>query len=71
LPAGGDSLVAMRVLARVGQEFGVDVSAPDFLTEPTVAALAACIDRLQRQARQSEEMELTRLIDEAEASGPR
>jgi hypothetical protein len=59
----------MRVLARVGQEFGVDVSAPDFLAQPTVAALAACIDRLQRHARQSEEVALTRLIDEAEASG--
>lgn len=69
MPAGGDSLIAMRVLARVGQEFGVDVSAPDFLAQPTVAALAACIDRLQRHARQSEEVALTRLIDEAEASG--
>jgi acyl-CoA synthetase (AMP-forming)/AMP-acid ligase II len=66
--AGGDSLIAMRVLARVRNDLGVDVRTSDFLAEPTVAALAAHIERLQGQARHSDEVELARLIDEAEAS---
>lgn len=45
LGAGGDSLLAMRVLARVGREFGVEVPLSDFLASPSVAALAAVIER--------------------------
>ncbi|MFE6664952.1 amino acid adenylation domain-containing protein [Streptomyces sp. NPDC057697] len=41
---GGHSLAAARVLARVRAEWGAVVPLGDFLTEPTVAALAELID---------------------------
>ncbi|MFB6504328.1 MULTISPECIES: amino acid adenylation domain-containing protein [unclassified Streptomyces] len=41
---GGHSLAAARVLARVRTEWGAVVPLGDFLTEPTVAALAGLID---------------------------
>jgi hypothetical protein len=37
LEAGGDSLLAMRVLTRVRQQLGMEIALPDFLSEPTVA----------------------------------
>ena len=37
---GGDSLLAVRMLGRVTQRTGVEVSAPDFLASPTPATLA-------------------------------
>ena len=41
---GGHSLAAARVVARVGERFGVVVPLGDFLAEPTVAGLAACVE---------------------------
>ncbi|MFF2654333.1 amino acid adenylation domain-containing protein [Streptomyces sp. NPDC058045] len=41
---GGHSLAAARVLTRVRAEWGAAVSLGDFLTEPTVAALAQLMD---------------------------
>ncbi|MDY6811439.1 MAG: condensation domain-containing protein, partial [Actinomycetota bacterium] len=40
---GGNSLSAMRVAARVGDEFGIDVSVRDLFDAPTVRALAAAV----------------------------
>jgi acyl carrier protein len=63
LAAGGDSLLAMRVLARVRQQLGVEVSVPDFLRAPTVAGLAATVERQRATA---SDVELARLLDEIE-----
>jgi len=38
---GGDSVTSLRLMARVGRAFGVDVSPRDFFDAPTIAALAA------------------------------
>ncbi|MFC7329777.1 phosphopantetheine-binding protein [Marinactinospora rubrisoli] len=46
---GGDSLLAVRVLARLAREAGVSLTVRDFLDAPTVAAVAASIaDRESR-----------------------
>lgn len=52
---GGDSLLGIRLLARVRQAFGVEIHAAAFLREPTIDALALLIE--------------SRLIDEIEAGG--
>ncbi|MDP9793793.1 amino acid adenylation domain-containing protein [Catenuloplanes nepalensis] len=41
--AGGHSLLAARLVARAGAEFGVDVPLRRFLAEPTVRALATVV----------------------------
>ena len=41
---GGHSLSAARVVARVGERFGVVVPLGGFLADPTVAGLAACVE---------------------------
>ncbi|RZL09898.1 MAG: SDR family NAD(P)-dependent oxidoreductase [Rubrivivax sp.] len=54
LELGGDSLLAIQMLAQVRQHFGVAVSPADFLQTPTIAALAVLVE--------------TRLIEEIEQS---
>jgi acyl-CoA synthetase (AMP-forming)/AMP-acid ligase II/acyl carrier protein len=66
LEAGGDSLLAMRVLTRVRQQLGVEVALPDFLRAPTVAALGEAIDRRRADHQRSSDAELARLLDEIE-----
>ena len=46
LDAGGDSLLALRLLARVRQRFGVELSIVAFFREPTIAAVAARVEAL-------------------------
>jgi len=46
---GGDSLAAVSAFARIGQEFQVDFPLYVFFQRPTVARLAAELDRLQAQ----------------------
>ena len=41
---GGNSLLAMRLVARVNDQFGVAVALREFLRTPTVATLAATVD---------------------------
>jgi len=41
--AGGHSLLAVRLLARVRQELGIELSLPEWLREPTVAHLARMV----------------------------
>ncbi|MGI9341908.1 MAG: amino acid adenylation domain-containing protein, partial [Gammaproteobacteria bacterium] len=48
--AGGHSLSAARLLARLRIEFQVDIGLRDLFDEPTVATLAAKIDRLRDEA---------------------
>ena len=66
LAAGGDSLLAMRVLTRVRQQLGVEVALPDFLRAPTVAALAATVERQRADHQRASDAELARLLDEIE-----
>ncbi|KAA0206778.1 MAG: amino acid adenylation domain-containing protein, partial [Proteobacteria bacterium] len=40
---GGQSLLALRLLARVASEFGVVLTLRDFFDAPSIAGLAACI----------------------------
>jgi acyl carrier protein len=47
---GGDSLVAIRLLARCRDEFHVDQTLAGLLEYPTVAALARRVDTLQTEA---------------------
>jgi len=42
---GGNSLLAMRLVARTNDLFGASVALQDFLRIPTVAALAAAVER--------------------------
>ncbi|MCD7438237.1 amino acid adenylation domain-containing protein [Streptomyces lincolnensis] len=42
--AGGDSLLATRLIARLRERTGVEVPLRDFFATPTVAALAAAVD---------------------------
>ena len=66
LEAGGDSLLAMRVLTRVRQQLGVEVALPDFLRAPTVAALAKTVARQRADHQRGSDAELARLLDEVE-----
>jgi aryl carrier-like protein len=66
LAAGGDSLLAMRVLTRVRQQLGVDVALPDFLRAPTVVALAGTIERQHADELRASDAELEQLLDEIE-----
>ncbi len=66
LAAGGDSLLAMRVLTRVRQQFGVEVALPDFLRASTVASLAQAVERQRADDQRARDAELARLLDEIE-----
>ena len=66
LAAGGDSLLAMRVLTRMRQLLGVDVALPDFLRAPTVAGLAEAVERERANHQRASDAELARLLDEIE-----
>src|SRR6185295_7406086 len=54
---GGHSLSAIQVLTRLRRRFAVDLPLPDFFDDPTIAGLAAAVERL-------------RGTGEAPASGP-
>lgn len=67
LAAGGDSLLAMRVLTRVRQQLGAEIALPDFLSEPTVAALSCAVEHRRTDAQRASDAELARLLDEIES----
>ena len=47
---GGDSLIAVRVVAQIARRFGVRLALRDFLDAPTVAGVAATIQSRQETA---------------------
>jgi hypothetical protein len=63
--SGGDSLSATRVLSRLRQDFGVDISLPGLFRSATVAELAREVVR-GLAARESEE-DMDQLLAELEA----
>lgn len=52
---GGNSLQAVRIVARARRRFGVELQPGDLLREPTVAAFAARIDELLGEAAPNDE----------------
>ena len=46
LDAGGDSLLAMRLLARVAETLDLEISIVDFFDRPTVADQALLVEEL-------------------------
>jgi amino acid adenylation domain-containing protein len=66
---GGDSLLAMHVVARVQQQHGIAVELRDFLSAPTIVALGSRVDDRDGENLRLDEIELARLLDEVEADG--
>jgi acyl-CoA synthetase (AMP-forming)/AMP-acid ligase II/acyl carrier protein len=64
--AGGDSVLAGLLIARIRKGFGVEISAPRLFQLPTIAELAEAIDEM-RAAMLSDE-DVLRLLDEIEAT---
>jgi amino acid adenylation domain-containing protein len=69
LTVGGDSLLAMHVVAQVQQQGGIAVELREFLSAPTVAALGSRVDDRDSENLRLDEIELARLLDEVEAEG--
>ena len=57
LEVGGDSLVAVQMIARIRDLFMVDLPMTEFLKSPTVIAMAESIARLQTQTRDIQRFE--------------
>jgi acyl carrier protein len=68
LDLGGDSLRATQILARVIDQFGVELEHRVLLQTPTVADMAVAI--LQRQARQLDAGEPERMLSDLEGAPP-
>ncbi len=66
--AGGHSLLVGRLLTRVREDFGVDVTPQAFLEAPTVAGLAQALARALMADEDADE--LAELLAEMEAGGP-
>ena len=61
---GGHSLMATKVVSRLHDAFGIEVSLLTFFESPTVAEIAREI--VDRRIEQADEDELTRILDELE-----
>ncbi|HET9229603.1 MAG TPA: acyltransferase domain-containing protein, partial [Thermoanaerobaculia bacterium] len=59
---GGDSLLATRVIARMRDRLGVQISLSSALEQPTVSALAAACRRARGESRQ--DTEISRLLQD-------
>ena len=62
---GGNSLKSVSVLSKIKQTFGVEVSVSDFFLAPTVAGLAAAVERaLEQYVSSLSEAEAAQLLGE-------
>ncbi len=66
LEIGGHSLAAVRVIARVRDAFGIDLSLPDIFSRPTIAGLAMHLDTCVQAARVSRYAPITPLNQTAQ-----
>jgi acyl carrier protein len=64
---GGSSLQATQILSRVRTAFGVEVPVATFFETPTVAALAAAIDRLVAATQEERRAALREALAEVQA----
>ena len=62
LDLGGNSLLAMRLLAGVVETFGAELSVQTLLNTPTVASMAEAI--VQRLVEQAEPATIAQLLEE-------
>ncbi len=62
---GGDSLLATRLMARLREDFGVDLAMDRLFEQPTVAAVAAAV--VEARAAGAGEEDLARLLSEISA----
>ena len=60
---GGHSMLGTQVMSRVRQEFQVDVPLRDLFDRPTIAGLAAAIEKSQAERREAEEAEILKMIE--------
>ncbi len=70
--AGGDSLAAVQVVARINREFGAELSVAAFLDKPTVTAVAArvaCDEVVETTAEQAPRMRRGALRRERHGGG--
>ncbi len=65
LESGGDSIGATRLIARLREEFGCQISVLAFFQSPSIASLAEWIEKDQREANQSRSMD--QVLDELES----
>ena len=63
--AGGDSVLAVQLIARIRQSFGVELSTPRLFQSPTIVELAEAIDEMRNSSPSDEE--LLRILDEIDA----
>lgn len=70
---GGDSLNAMRFLARVGKEFSCNITLSEFYEKPDIESLSLALDKLENSSSECGQNETNRLsisLSQSESSYP-
>jgi len=66
--AGGHSLLAIQLMTRVGEVFGVEVALADFFADPTVAHLAELLEASAGGSGKTEDTSLPEVVPRPEAA---